>query len=340
MNDAVSRRPGGGLLVSSAAFVIVVAGLKAAAPVIVPVLLAAFIAIISAPALFWLERRRVPKIPAFFLVAAAVVVLMVLFGIVLSTSAVDFARNLPEYQQKLHGAMNRIAEFAEAHGVSLSRSTVFSHVNPATVLKFTGTILGGLGTLLSQAVLIFLTVAFILFETSSFPRKLEALHYDLSNPETPVGLFLANVKKYLAIKTAASLATGLLIFLGLELFGLDYALLWGLLAFALNYIPSIGSIMAAAPPVVLALVQLNWRSALGVAALYLVVNSIIGNVIEPKYMGKGLGLSPLVVFLSLLFWGWVLGPVGMFLSVPLTMTAKIACDSSERTRPLGILLGP
>jgi predicted PurR-regulated permease PerM len=112
------------------------------------------------------------------------------------------------------------------------------------------------------------------------------------------------------------------------------------LAFALNFIPSIGSIIAAVPPILLALVQLDWKSALGIAVMYVVVNSVIGNVIEPKYMGKGLGLSPLVVFLSLLFWGWVLGPVGMFLSVPLTMTAKIACDSFEDTKWIGVFLGP
>ena len=118
----------------------------------------------------------------------------------------------------------------------------------------------------------------------------------------------------------------------------DYPLLWGLLAFLLNYIPNLGSIIAAVPTVLLTLVQLGWSAALIVFAGYSVVNVVIGSFIEPRFMGKGLGLSTLVVFLSLVFWGWVLGPVGMLLSVPLTMTLKIALESSEENRWLAKLL--
>ena len=117
-------------------------------------------------------------------------------------------------------------------------------------------------------------------------------------------------------------------------------MLWGTLAFLLNYVPNIGSIIAAIPALLLALVQLGPGAVLWSAIGYLVVNNLVGNVIEPRFMGRGLGLSTLVVFLSLVFWGWVLGPVGMFLSVPLTMTLKIALDSSEETRWIAILLGP
>lgn len=123
-------------------------------------------------------------------------------------------------------------------------------------------------------------------------------------------------------------------------FGIDYALLWGVLAFLLNFVPNIGSIIAAVPAVLLALIQLGPFSALMTAMGYLIANMVMGNIIEPRYMGKGLGLSTLVVFLSLVFWGWVLGPVGMLLSVPLTMLMKIALESSDETRWLAILMGP
>jgi len=122
--------------------------------------------------------------------------------------------------------------------------------------------------------------------------------------------------------------------------GVDYPLLWGLLAFLLNFVPNIGSIIAAIPAVIQVLVQLGFSAALVVAGGYLVINILIGTFIEPRYMGRGLGLSTLVVFLSLVFWGWVLGPVGMLLSVPLTITAKIALESHDGTRWVAIMLGP
>ncbi|HSG63786.1 MAG TPA: AI-2E family transporter, partial [Gammaproteobacteria bacterium] len=123
------------------------------------------------------------------------------------------------------------------------------------------------------------------------------------------------------------------------LVGLDFPVLWGLLAFLFNYVPTIGSLIAAIPPIALALVQFGAVQSAVIGIGYLVLNVTIGGLLEPRIMGRGLGLSTLVVFLSLVFWGWVLGPVGMLLSVPLTMTAKIALESGERTAPIAILLG-
>ena len=117
-------------------------------------------------------------------------------------------------------------------------------------------------------------------------------------------------------------------------------MLWGLLAFLLNYVPNIGSVIAAVPAVLFAAVQLGPGAALWAAAGYLVMNVAVGSILEPRFMGRGLGLSALVVFLSLVFWGWVLGPVGMFLSVPLTMMIKIALDSHPDTHWIAVLLGP
>ena len=125
----------------------------------------------------------------------------------------------------------------------------------------------------------------------------------------------------------------------LALIGVDYPVLWGALAFLLNFIPNIGSIIAAVPPVLLALIQLGVAQAALVAGGFLVINMAIGNFLEPRYMGQGLGLSTLVVFLSLVFWGWVLGPVGMLLSVPLTIAVKIALEVRPDTRWMAIMLG-
>jgi predicted PurR-regulated permease PerM len=147
------------------------------------------------------------------------------------------------------------------------------------------------------------------------------------------------VRHYLAIKTQMSFVTAVLVTILLVVLKVDFPILWGVLAFFLNYVPNIGSFIAAIPAVILAFVQLGTGSALFTASGYVVVNVVIGNIVEPRIMGRGLGLSTLVVFLSLLFWGWVLGSVGMLLSVPLTMVAKICMESMDETRWLAILMG-
>ena len=164
----------------------------------------------------------------------------------------------------------------------------------------------------------------------------------LKNPErslSTIEKFSQDAKRYLVIKTLISTVTGLVVWLWLLILGVDYPVLWGTLAFLLNYVPNIGSIIAALPAVLLALVQLGVGTALLTILGFVVVNVVLGNLIEPKLMGRRLSLSALVVFLSLVFWGWVLGPIGMILSVPMTSLAKIALESYEGTRGLAIMLG-
>ena len=151
---------------------------------------------------------------------------------------------------------------------------------------------------------------------------------------------LSGVNRFLGIKTLTSAATGILVAVWLIILGVDYPLLWGVVAFLLNYIPTIGSIIASVPALLLALVQLG-PAEMGVCAIgYFVINITISNFIEPRFMGDGVGLSALVVFLSMAFWGWVLGPAGMLLSVPLTMSVKIAASANPRMQWIAIMLGP
>jgi predicted PurR-regulated permease PerM len=186
--------------------------------------------------------------------------------------------------------------------------------------------------------LIIITVIFMLFEASSLPKK---VHLALADPEMrmkQVDKFLQAVNNYLAIKTLVSIATGLCVSVMLWAFGLDFFILWGVLAFLLNYIPNIGSIIAAVPAMSLAVLQLGIAEAGLIGLGYLLINTVMGNAVEPRYLGKGLGLSTLVIFLSLIFWGWLLGSVGMLLSVPLTMIIKIGLESSSEGRWLAVML--
>ena len=180
----------------------------------------------------------------------------------------------------------------------------------------------------------------MMLEVSRLPQKINKM---FANPETSISRIKSvtqNINKYIVLKTILNLSNALLVTILLFFLGVDYYLLWGLLAFMLNYIPTIGSFFALLPPALLALVQFGFVKAIVVVIGFIIINTLIGNIIEPRFMGKGLGLSTLVVFLSLIFWGWVLGPIGMLLSVPLTITIKIALDSSEETRWLAVLLGP
>jgi predicted PurR-regulated permease PerM len=224
--------------------------------------------------------------------------------------------------------------------VPVSQEDIAQYLDPGAAIQLVADVFNGFGGVLANAFLIFLTVVFILFEAHSFPHKVRAI---LPDPETSLArfqVFSDNLKNYLAIKTMASLGTGAVIAVWLVFLKVDYPLLWGLLAFLLNYVPNIGSVIAAVPAVLFAFIQLGPVAALWAAVGYVAVNVVVGNVIEPRFMGRGLGLSTLVVFASLVFWGWVLGPVGMFLSVPLTMTAKIALDSHDDSRWIAVLLGP
>jgi len=205
-------------------------------------------------------------------------------------------------------------------------------------IKLIQNLIAQVGNILTKGFLIYLTTIFILLEASILPGKIKAAMKNNAEAFDNMAGIADDVKKYLAMKTAISLGTGILITIWLVILDVKYPVVWGLIAFLLNFVPNIGSIIAAIPACILAFLQLGLGTAALTAAGYLFVNIVIGNFIEPRLMGQRLGLSTLVVFLSLVFWGWVLGPIGMLLSVPLTMAVKIALQSHPDTRKLAILL--
>jgi predicted PurR-regulated permease PerM len=205
-------------------------------------------------------------------------------------------------------------------------------------LTFVKSLLGELTGVASSAVVIIVTVILMLLEAARFPEKLNVILAPDSPARLHVAVILVNIRRYMGIKTATSLLTGALVAGFLWIVGVEDPLLWGLLAFLFNYIPNIGSILAAVPAVLLAFMQFGLPAAVVTAVGYVVINCLISYAIEPRFMGQGLGLSTLVVFVSLVFWGWVLGPMGMLLSAPLTMIAKIIMNNYEDTRWLAVLI--
>ncbi len=332
-----------GILVA-AAFVILIAGIRAAAAIVIPFLLSIFIAVLCAPPVFWLTGRKVPTAIAVLLVISTALGSGVLIGGIAGASIDNFSQRLPAYQQRLRAEFEGYATWVkqlglERYGIDVSFDALEDVIDPAAAMDIAGNALKEIGNFLKNMLLILLTVIFILLEASGFRAKLDAAFGNGRSTFSGFAAFAAGVKHYLAIKTAVSFLTGLVITLWLWILGVDFPVLWGLLALLFNYIPNIGSIIAAVPAVLLAFIQYGGGGALLAVGGYTVVNVVMGNLIEPKFMGEGLGLSPLVVFLSLVFWGWLLGIVGMLLSIPLTITVKIALENNPDTRWASILLG-
>ena len=336
MDSFPAKNPAFQVLYSTAAFVIVVAGMKAAATIIVPFLLAVFISIIAGSPLIWLRRKKLPMWLSLTIIILVVIGVMLLLVFLLGASLEGFTRELPNYQSRLREILLGMIRWAQGYGVEISGNAVREVLDPTRAIGLADDILSGLTNLLGNTVLILLTITFILVESASFPAKLlRIVGHDSASTQKVI---LARIRKYIAVKTLISAATGTSIGILALIIGLDFPFLWAILGFLLNYVPTIGSIIAGVPACLIALVQLGVWPMLFTALGYFVINTIFGNLIEPRIMGRTMGLSTLVVFLSLVFWGWVLGPIGMLLSVPLTMVAKIILEQNENTLPIAILL--
>ena len=339
MNSNDKREVKAPALLVLASFIIVVAGMKAASSILVPFFLAVFIAVLCTPPLFWLQGKGVPKVLALILILAAILAVGSLLGVLVGTSLNNFVGSLPQYQERLTTHLSPLLNWFAAKGLELPKGGIGATIHPESAMRLAGNLLSALSNVLADAFLILLTVVFILLEAADFPKKLKAALKKPDGSLTTIERFSRSANRYVVIKTLLSVAVGLGIWIWLVILGVDYPILWGTLAFLLNFIPNIGSILATILPTLLALVQLGIGSAFLTAFGLLVIHNILGNIVEPKLMGRGLGLSPLVVFVSLVFWGWVLGPVGMVLSVPLTSLVKIGLESSQETRGLAIMLG-
>jgi len=326
-------------LVGTAAAFILLAGLKTVSHIVTPFLLAAFLAIISAPLMTWMQKRGVPSVISILLLFLLVGLAFFLLFLALQGAAESLAVQAPQYQAKLSGWMGSIQAMLAARGVPadlIPQSIPLPEAS--TVTNLATSIAAGLGQFTATTMLVLLAFMFLLLEEQTLSDKLSAAFPNRRRARVRSRRFLRSVYRYLLIKTAASTLTGLLVGVGLSLLGIDFAILWGIVAGLLNFIPTIGSFIAAIPAILVAIVSTDVLHILLVISLYLVVNVSIGSIMEPRLLGKTLGLSPVIVLISLLVWGWVFGPIGMLLAVPLTMIAKLALDSNPKTRWAGILL--
>lgn len=336
-------------LLPAACFVVVIWGLWASQALVVPVLLAVFVAILCTPPLLWLKQKGLPAWAALVVVLLSVVVAGVLLGTIINSQVRAFLVEKDTYATNIEGKLESLNKKLVDMGLGNSKpekpesekpeSIITRHLNAETIMSWLVNALSALTGVIADAFFIFIAVLFILGEASTFSGKLQAAFGRGEKTLAPFEEFLNSVNRYLVIKTGTSVLTGIVVWVFLAILGVKFAPLWGLIAFLLNYIPTLGSILAAIPPVLLALVDIGLGGAVVVAVGQTIINIVIGNILEPRLMGRELGLSALVIFISLAFWGSVLGLGGALLSVPLTVAVKIALNVGEDTRWLAILMG-
>lgn len=327
-------------IVKWAGIIIIIGGIKLTSSLILPFLLALFTSLMLLQPVHWLISKKIPRIIATLLVLVIFSSFLFLIGELLGSSINNFSQNIPQYKETLFKYIDRNEATFDVFGLDISKNNIFN-AEPGKIMSVVLNGLDHMKQIIGKVFFIMLLTLFLLFELDSFPTKFNAMFSRVENKKANMNLkkIIVNLRNYLGIKTLTSLATGLLIYLGLLIIGVKYAVLWGTLAFLLNYIPNIGSLIAAIPAVLFAGIQLGSGALIWTGVLYLGVNFLIGSILEPRIMGKGMGLSIAVILISLMFWGWLFGPIGMFLSVPLSMVLKVLLQSNESSKYFAILIG-
>ncbi len=328
------------MLVGLAATVVVVGGMRAAAPLLTQVLVIAFATIVLSPAYYALRRLKMPSWLAIATIILGVTgICLWALVYVLPPALLDFSKKLPAYHSEMVGAARDLEKWLRSGDIPVPSGylTGLVSVDSSALAQLGKSSLALAGALLKNGVVVLVVVGFMLAELPRLPTAVR--HGKWASPERIALMrrFAEDVRRYMVIKTAISAATGILVYGSLRIIGVDSPVLLGVLAFCLNYVPAIGSVMAAIPGILLALGSGSVGVAGATAIMYLTVNQILGNIVEPRVMGAGFGVSPVVVLLSAVFWSWVLGPVGMLLAVPLTMAVRgtlLSMQQSDGASPV------
>ena len=320
-------------LLNSAALVIIVFGMKLAAPMITQVLVILFLAIVISPIYYLFRNWHFPSWLALTIIIVTMTVLC-LYGanVVFSKAVLDFSKKIPQYHAQL---VQTTAEFkgwlcnqdVEVPELLFDDILKVDNANLSMFVKQAG---GIVGAFLKSVILVLIIVSFILCELPSLPEQVKRQRWMTQSLWDRLIRIVLDVRHYMGIKTIISVSTGVFVYLGLVLMQVDSPVLLGFVAFILNFVPVIGSIIAAVPAVLIAVMQYDTLKGIYVIGLYIVVNTLFGYIVEPRFMGYGFGVSPVVVMFSIIFWGWVLGPIGMLFAVPLTLAIRGALGSMMR----------
>ncbi|MDD1655029.1 MAG: AI-2E family transporter [Methanomicrobiales archaeon] len=324
-------------LLLAAAVVVVLAGMKAASPILGPLFFAVFLAVIFGMLLHWLRTKGYSRRVALLVTLAVFIAIIAVFTLVIAGSLLRLLASLPLYR----GELERNLEMA---GPILSGMGIETPEVSGILRSLQGSLPSVAGSLLDMAVafgIIILTTLFLLFEAGGFSANLRKIiaEYRPGDLDRFTQLAKKNMD-YLVIRTIVNLVMGIGTAIILWLIGVDYAVFWGFLAFLLGFVPYVGFWLAIIPPMLLAWVEISPVAALLVLVGEGAVNLLAEYLLFPHMAGRGLDLSTTVVFISLIFWGWILGGFGVLLAVPLTLTVRMLCELFEGTRWIAVLLGP
>jgi predicted PurR-regulated permease PerM len=323
------------IAIVGAAVVIVLAGIQAATSILGPFLVAVFFAMITAPAMAWLKRRGMPPVLAAGTVVAGLIAILVGTMAFLGAALTGFLLTLPQYEKALEAQVAMLAEF----GIDPAAIRVWDYIDRGYVIQQIAGLAQQVGTLVFDAIIVAIAIGFLLLEA---PRLSAGLARYLGANSPPFQHFAQSGQlliDYVVVRTKVNLITGVGTGLFLAVLGVDFAVLWGFVAFVLSYVPYIGLIAAAIPPTLLALVEYGPAGAVAVIAAVALIDAAAENLVLPRMAGRELDLSPFVVLFSVIFWGFILGAVGVFLAIPLTIAVKLFLESWEETRWIGELMG-
>lgn len=328
------------LLVSLASIVVIIAGLKATSELLGPILVSLFIVLVSNPLVLWLRHKRIPKWLAYTIVILGVIAVGLVFIAFLGISLAQLTAALPKYRALLEEQFATLQQQIDRWGVEGKDIVKLNLISPGRILQLTISFLTGLlGTLTNVGLTLFIFI-YMLVGATSFSQKLRR-GLGIGNPMLDrIQVFSRSISIYLLIKSWLGAMTAIGQTILLLVLGVDFAVLWGVLSLLFNFIPSIGYVIALVPPVVVAFLEFGIVKAVIVFIGYAVINNFFDMVIGPRYLGKGLDLSTLITFLAVILWTWILGPIGAFLALPLTvMLKKLILESYPDTQILATLIG-
>lgn len=329
------------LVLIMAAIMIVVLGMKASASIINSIALALILSISMTPILQWLIRKGLPGWLSLVVVTVAVVFAVVVLLVIIIVSLQNVAQALPNYQNRVQEITNEIADTLSRRGIDVSDVKDMETFSSKNLIDAGVTAASAVAGALSSWFFMLLLATYMLIEATDFPRKIEkSLKAGSAMPERFYKLNVS-IRSYIFMTVWLGALNAVLITIMLFILGVDFALLWGVLAFLMSFIPYVGFIIALLPPTLMSLLEAGWSEALMVLAGFLILNLATDNILKPRVMGRGLELSPVVIMLSLFIWTWILGPVGALLAVPLTIIVKeLLFESSEDTRWIANMMMP
>jgi AI-2 transport protein TqsA len=325
------------VMLGLAATVVVLVGMRLAAPILNPILFALVLALLFSPIYAWLTRHRIPTPLALVIMLVGLTVLFLGIFLIMGVSIARFSGDIASYTGKLNVQVGNVQDLAKSLG--LSNVDIRDAVKPSALAGALGSVLGGVADFLSNLFLILIIVLFFLAEG---PAMMNRLHASAGRDRPQVvrlTVFGRNVVRQLGLRAIVNLVTGAGVTILLFILGVDFPLMWGILTFFLSFIPWIGLVLAVAPAVVLALAEHGIDRALLVIAGVIVINILAENALSPMLMGRGLSLSPTVLFIGFIFWAWLLGGPGAFLAAPLTIFAVLMLETFPETRWLAAVMG-